>query len=267
LSSAATAALVERALAIGHMAADAARAAVLPHFRSPVPVDIKADASPVTVADRQAETVIRRVIEAAFPDHGILGEEFGADRADAEFVWVIDPIDGTKSFISGKPLFGCLIALCREGLPIVGVMDMPALGERWSGADGHPSRLDDRPLRTRACADLADAVMYATSPAMFQGADAAAYARLASRVRYALYGADCHQSGYVAAGWSDLVVEASLKPYDICALVPIVRGAGGIACGWDGAPVTIATDGRVLMAGDPGLRDSALAVLSDIAAP
>lgn len=142
---------------------------IRPHFRSGIAIDDKADESPVTVADRDAETAMRRLIEAAFPDHGILGEEHGAVRLDAEFVWVLDPIDGTKAFISGVPVFGTLIALLQGGRPVLGVIDQPIARERWIGAVGRGTTLNGRPARARACADLGRATLFATAPDMFKG--------------------------------------------------------------------------------------------------
>ncbi|MBI3515190.1 MAG: histidinol-phosphatase [Proteobacteria bacterium] len=252
----------DREVALALELAALARPIVLKHFRQPLAVDTKADLSPVTVADRTAEAVMRTAIGRVFPDHGIIGEEHGRERADAEFVWVLDPIDGTKSFISGKPLFGTLIALTWRGRPVVGVIDMPALGECWWGADDRPSVMNGKPIRSRPCGDLAQALLYATSPHMFHGADEAAFARLAGSVRHPLYGADCYAYALVAGGWSDLAVEASLQAYDFCALVPVVEGAGGVMTDWQGRALTTASDGRVVACGDRRLLDPVLARLA-----
>lgn len=230
--------------------ADAVRPVVMRYFRAGVMVDAKADASPVTVADREAETLMRRMITEAYPDHGVVGEEHGSERAGAKFVWVLDPIDGTKSFVTGKPLFGTLIALMREGRPVLGIIDAPALGERWIGAEGRSTTFNARPVRARSCAALADAWLYATSPQMFRGNDIHAFARLTERCRTTVYGADCYAYGLLASGTVDLICEASMQPYDFCALVPVVEGAGGIVTDWDGAPLGLKSDGRVLAAGD-----------------
>jgi histidinol-phosphatase len=248
-------------LALAGELADAAAAAIRPWFRKPIAVDDKPDRSPVTAADRAAERAMRELIAARFPGHGIIGEEFAPLHDDAEFVWVLDPIDGTKSFISGVPLFGTLIALCERGRPILGVIDQPISHERWIGARGRPTTLDGSPVRSRRCAGLGEATLFATTPEMFRGADAARFARLAGAVKLVRYGADCYAYGLLAAGFIDLVVEASLKPYDFCALVPIVDGAGGIASDWQGMPLGLASDGRILVAGDPALHAAALALL------
>jgi inositol-phosphate phosphatase/L-galactose 1-phosphate phosphatase/histidinol-phosphatase len=204
---------------------------------------------------------MRAMIERRFPDHGILGEEYGRARENAEYVWVLDPIDGTKSFISGVPLFGTLIALTRAGQPVLGVIDQPILGERWFGAAGRPSTLNGTVIRCRACPELGAATLFATTPDMFHGADAADFSRVSAVAKLTRFGADCYAYGLLAAGFIDLVLEASLKPYDFCAVVPIVEGAGGIATDWRGRGLGLASDGRVMVAGDRRAHMAALALL------
>jgi inositol-phosphate phosphatase/L-galactose 1-phosphate phosphatase/histidinol-phosphatase len=218
--------------------------------------------SPVTVADRAAEAAMRRLIAARFQDHGIIGEEYGPEREKAEFVWMLDPIDGTKSFISGVPLFGTLIALAHRGRPIVGVIDQPISRERWIGAQGHPPTFNGAPIRCRPCPGLAAATVFSTSPDMFQGPDAAAHARVAAAAKLVRFGADCYAYGLLAHGFIDLVIEAGLKSYDFSAMLPIVEGAGGVASDWQGAPLTVASDGRVAVAGDRRAHEQALALLA-----
>jgi inositol-phosphate phosphatase/L-galactose 1-phosphate phosphatase/histidinol-phosphatase len=242
--------------------ADAAGAAIRPHFRTPLAVDDKPDSTPVTIADRAAEAAMRQLIEARFPEHGIIGEEYGRVREGAEFVWVLDPIDGTKSFISGVPLFGTLIALAQAGRPLLGVIDQPISGERWVGAAGRPTTLNGRTVRCRSCNVLDRATLFATTPDMFEGADAAVFARIKAAVKLTRFGADCYAYGLLAAGFIDLVLEASLKPYDFCAMIPIVEGAGGVSGDWCGNPLTLASDGRVLAAGDRRSFAAALALLA-----
>jgi histidinol-phosphatase len=243
--------------------ADAAGEAIRPYFRKPLVVDDKADLTPVTAADRAAEQVMRILIEAEFPDHGIVGEEFGRVRADAEFVWTLDPIDGTKSFISGVPLFGTLIALTRNKRSILGVIDQPISRERWVGAAGRPTTLNGAEIRCRPCPELAGATLFATTPDMFRERDAAAFTRVSAAVKLTRFGADCYAYGLLAAGFIDLVLEASLKPYDFCAMVPIVEGAGGIATDWREAELDLASDGSILVAGDRRAHQAALALLGD----
>jgi inositol-phosphate phosphatase / L-galactose 1-phosphate phosphatase / histidinol-phosphatase len=241
--------------------ADAAGAEIRPHFRQPLAVDDKPDLTPVTAADRAAEAAMRELIETNFPKHGIVGEEFGRVREDAEFVWVLDPIDGTKSFISGIPLFGTLIALTHRLRPILGIIDQPISRERWVGATGRPTMLNGAAVRSRSCPALAAATLFATTPDMFKGADAAVFARLSAAVKLVRFGADCYAYGLAAAGFVDLVLEASLKPYDFCAMVPIVEGAGGTATDWRGVALDLASDGRILVAGDRRAHFAALALI------
>ncbi|HEX3952999.1 MAG TPA: histidinol-phosphatase [Stellaceae bacterium] len=242
--------------------ADAAGEAIRPYFRQRIAVDDKPDLSPVTIADRNAELVMRRLIAARFPEHGIIGEEFGREREDAEFVWVLDPIDGTKSFISGVPLFGTLIALAQHGKPILGVIDQPISRERWLGASGRPTTFNGTAVHCRPCASLDKATVFATSPDMFPGDDAAAFGRVASAAKLVRFGADCYAYGLLALGHIDIVIEASLKPYDFSAMLPIVEGAGGVASDWRGEPLSIASDGRVLVAGDRLAHEQGLRLLA-----
>jgi histidinol-phosphatase len=239
--------------------------AIRPFFRTSLGVEDKSRGGafdPVTAADRAAEAAMRAMIRNQFPAHGIIGEEFGAERADAELVWVLDPIDGTKSFISGVPLFGTLIALVERGVPVLGVIDQPISRERWVGARGLRSTLNGAPISTRACPALGSATLFATTPDMFRAADADAFQRLKSAVKLARFGGDCYAYGLLAAGFIDLVVEASLKPYDFAALVPVIAGAGGSMTDWRGGPLGLASEGRVLACGDPRLADAARGLLA-----
>jgi histidinol-phosphatase len=249
-------------LALAETLADAAGEIIRGYFRQKIDVEQKSDRTPVTIADRAAEKVMRRLIEIAFPLDGIVGEEFGTQRADADYVWVLDPIDGTKSFISGVPLFGTLIALTYLGEPVLGVIDQPIARERWLGAAGRKTTFNGRAIGTRACGRLADATLYATSPDMFAKGNVAAFARLQRKVRLARFGADCYAYGLLASGFIDLVVEADLKPYDFCALKPVIEGAGGRMSDWQGRALTLQSDGRVIASGDPKLLPKARAVLA-----
>ena len=242
--------------------ADAAGAVIRKYYRASLTVESKSDASPVTVADREAEQVLREAIRATYPDHGIDGEEFAGERLDAELVWHLDPIDGTKSFVIGRPMFGTLIALTRGGRPILGVIDQCILGERWLGGVGQSSTWNGEPIRVRACAGLQDAILSVTSPQMFDAAERAAVARLEGAVRFPVYGGDCYGYGLLAMGLVDLIVEADLDVHDFMALVPVIEGAGGIVTDWQGAPLTTASDGRIVAAGDPRVHESALKLLA-----
>jgi inositol-phosphate phosphatase / L-galactose 1-phosphate phosphatase / histidinol-phosphatase len=235
---------------------------IRPYFRTVLTVDDKADLSPVTAADRAAERTMRQMIAARFPAHGIIGEEYGRERDDAEFVWVLDPIDGTKSFISGMPLFGTLIALARHGKPILGIIDQPISRERWIGVAGRSTTHNGLPVRCRPCPGIAAATVFATTPEMFKGDDAASFSRVAAAAKLVRYGADCYAYGLVALGFVDIVIEASLNPYDFSAMLPIIEGAGGIATDWQGNPLGLSSDGRVLIAGDRRTHSDALALLT-----
>jgi myo-inositol-1(or 4)-monophosphatase len=239
---------------------------ILPFFRTTLGVenkDRKGGFDPVTAADRAAEAAMRTLISRTFPAHGIIGEEFGDERSDAEFVWVLDPIDGTKSFICGMPAWGTLIGLTRHGEPVFGMMHQPFTRERFSG-DGAAARYrgpaGDRALTTRACASLEQAVLYTTSPRLMNAEDRRAFARIEEKVRLSRYGGDCYAYCMLAAGHVDLVVETELKPHDVAALIPIITGAGGVVTTWDGkAPQA---GGRLIAAGDRRLYEAARELLS-----
>jgi histidinol-phosphatase len=246
--------------------ATASGEAILPFFRTSLGVEDKSVSGrfdPVTAADRAAEVAIRTLIREHFPDHGVVGEEYGNERTDAEYVWVIDPIDGTKSFISGMPAWGSLIALTRNREPVYGMMHQPFIRERFTG-DGGAARYrgpaGDRALMVRACERLQDAVLFTTSPLLMNAADRAAYARVEAAVRLPRYGGDCYAYCMLAAGHVDLVIEASLKAHDIVALIPIVTGAGGIITDWDGGSAS--RGGRIVAAGDKRVHEAALRLLN-----
>lgn len=242
--------------------ADAAGAVVRKYYRAALTVESKADASPVTIADREAEQALRAMIRATYPDHGIEGEEFPPERLDAELVWRLDPIDGTKSFVVGRPLFGTLIGLTRAGRPILGVIDQCILRERWVGVAGEPSTWNGQPIRVRACSELEQSILSVTSPQMFSVAERAALARVERAVRFPIYGGDCYGYGLLAMGSVDLVVEADLDVHDFMALVPVIEGAGGVVTDWRGRALTPASDGRIVAAGDRRLHERALKLLT-----
>jgi inositol-phosphate phosphatase / L-galactose 1-phosphate phosphatase / histidinol-phosphatase len=241
--------------------ADAAGAAIRPYFRQTFDIETKSDLSPVTAADRASEAAMRAIIEAERPDDGIIGEEYGRVREDARYVWVLDPIDGTRAFIAGRPLFGTLVALLDAGKPVLGVIDQPIIGDRWVGAEQRPTLFNGEPAHTRACASLAAARLATTSPQAFAADVFANFERLRPAVADTLYGGDCHNYGLLASGHLDLVVEAGLQLYDFAALVPVIEGAGGRMADWQGRPLDRHSDGRVIAAGDPGLVDAALRLL------
>ncbi len=239
--------------------------AILPFFRTSLGVEDKGSAAgfdPVTAADRAAEAAMRSLITTNFPEHGIVGEELGNERPDAEYVWVLDPIDGTKSFITGMPIWGSLIGLMRNGTAVYGMMHQPFVRERFTG-DGRAAHYrgpaGERALHARPCAALADALLFTTSPQLMNPADRADFARVEQAVKLSRYGGDCYPYCMLAAGHVDLVIETGLKAHDIVALIPIIEGAGGVVTNWEGE--SAARGGRIVAAGDRRVHAAALKVL------
>jgi myo-inositol-1(or 4)-monophosphatase len=239
--------------------------AILPFFRTTLSVENKSRGEsfdPVTAADRSAEAAMRALIRKNFPEHGIVGEEYGNERTDAEYVWVLDPIDGTKSFISGMPAWGTLIALTRSGEPVYGMMHQPFTHERFTGDGGAASYrgpAGERALRVRRCEALSDAILMTTSPLLMSMDERRAFERVEGAVRLSRYGGDCYAYCMLAAGHVDLVIECGLKPYDVIPLIPIITGAGGIITSWDGGPAK--AGGRIIAAGDRRTHTAAMKVL------
>ncbi|GGF45290.1 histidinol-phosphatase [Azorhizobium oxalatiphilum] len=238
--------------------------AILPFFRTAIGVEDKGGKrgrafDPVTEADRAAEQVMRRMITAAFPEHGIIGEEFGLERPDARYVWALDPIDGTKSFISGMPAWGTLIGLLKDHKPVYGMMHQPFIGERFYGDGGsahYQGPAGKRRLLVRDCEKLEDAILFTTSPLLMEAEERALFQGVEQHVRLSRYGGDCYSYCMVAAGLVDLVIETGLKDHDIVPLIPVIEGAGGIVTDWDGnAPLS---GGRVVVAGSRAVHEQAL---------
>ena len=247
-------------LILANALADAAGAVIRPLFRGQWSEERKDDRTYVTEADRAAEAAMRAIIEQRCPDDGIIGEEYGVRNEGAGRQWVLDPIDGTTSFIAGRPIFGTLIALMQDGWPVLGVIDQPIAGERWVGRIGEATTLNGKPATARPLRELSDAVLGTTSPHLFSGSDVDAFMGVAKSVaeRKIIYGGDCYNYGLVASGHVDLVVEAGLKLHDFAALVPIVEGAGGIMSDWQGNPLDAGSDGRVIALGDPARLEDVL---------
>ncbi|MHA3840264.1 histidinol-phosphatase [Sphingomonas aestuarii] len=242
--------------------ADAARAAIRPYFRAEHGLEVKDDASPVTLADKAAEAAMRRLLIAERPMDGIIGEEEAAREGTSGRTWVLDPIDGTRSFIAGRPIYGTLIALIEEGWPLLGVIDQGILDERWLGVVGQPTTLNGRPATTRRCRDVADALLATTSPALFDDGQLHAFEHLDAGVRSTVLGGDCYNYACLASGHLDIVVEAGLKLHDFAALVPVVEGAGGRMCDWAGDPLRADSVGEVIAAGDPARIDDILDLMA-----
>ena len=247
-------------------AAAAAAAVIRPYFRAPhLTADRKGDLSPVTQADRAAEQAMRAILAASCPDHGILGEEFGLDRPEARLRWVLDPIDGTRAFITGRPLFGTRVGLLDGDTPLFGVSDQPITQERWVGVAGQPTRFTGPfggNAGTRRGLSLAEAELSCTTPDML-GPHRPAWDRLAARVGRVSWGGDCYAYGLLALGQIDLIAEADLKPWDWAALAPVIVGAGGSITDWSGQALRRDGDGRVLASGDPALHAQALELLGE----
>lgn len=244
--------------------ADAAATVTLEHFRTPVGVDNKLGEDgfdPVTQGDQGAERAIRALIEEAYPDHDIFGEEYGRTNKGSDFEWVLDPIDGTRAFISGLPTWGTLIALKYKGEPVIGVIDQPYIRERYLGWTTGAS-LNGTPIRTRACPELSSATLSTTDQNLFTAAERPLYDTILDRSRLVRYGLDCYAYAIVAAGHMDVVIESGLKPYDMMALIPVIRGAGGVATNWHGeAPGEC---GRLVVAGDKTLHAEVTAILGTL---
>lgn len=237
-------------LDLAHRLADAAGEAIRPFFRARFDIEVKGDLSPVTQADRAAEAAMRAILEQERPHDGIIGEEYGSVREDAARVWILDPIDGTRSFIAGRPIFGTLVAMMQEGWPTVGVIDQPITAERWSGMTGQPTVLNGAPVRTRACRALDQAILATTGPQYFPGCTGEHFSILAGQCRDTVWGGDCYNYALLASGHIDIVAESGLKLYDIAALVPVVEGAGGHMCDWQGHPLDRDSKGDVIAMGD-----------------
>ncbi len=230
------------------------------YFRKPVFVDIKPDDSPVTIADREAEAAIRAILGDRFPDHAIYGEEQGRTDGDGG-TWIIDPIDGTKSFLMGNPLFGCLVGFVREGVVQAGGLAMPALSEIWYADRNGPALLNSETCRVSQCQDLFAACLLTSSPDFFTPEELQQFEALSRQVRYRRFGGDCYTYAMLAGGWVDLVVESGLFPFDYLPLVPIVEQAGGVISDWQGKPLGLDSGPQVIAAATPQLHEAALKVL------
>lgn len=225
------------------------------YYRTTFDIDRKSDDSPVTIADREVEQALRSIIEKARPDDGILGEEFEEKESKNGLVWVLDPIDGTKSFMIGRPTFGTLIALCENDIPTLGIIDQPILKERWIGVKGQQTTYNGTSVKTRKCASFEDATIGSTSPTMFTKISdyGRAYETFETTGHKMVWGGDCYMYGLIASGHMDVAFEEDLSPYDFAALVPVIKGAGGHISDWRGDELTLNSVGKVIAVGDPSL--------------
>ena len=261
-------------IALASRLAEVSGDAIRPYFRAEHGVELKEDRSPVTLADRAAEAAMRRLLDAERSGDGIVGEEYGEKPGVTGRQWVLDPIDGTRSFVAGRAIFGTLIALVEDGWPVLGIIDQPVQRERWLGVAGRPTTLNGRPARARPCAELAGATVATTSPHLFDDGDVPHFLALVAAVsggalrQGPVYGGDCYNYALLASGHLDIVCESGLKLYDYAALVPVVEGAGGRMCDWDGDPLTAASagpgGGHVLAIGDPARTDDVLEALRSV---
>ena len=248
--------------ALANRLADEAGEIIRKYYRQPFDIEAKADETPVTIADRAVETRLREILEHERPQDGILGEEFGTKESMNGLTWVLDPIDGTKPFIIGRPTFGTLIALCEDEMPVLGVIDQPIMKERWLGVKNETTTLNGAPCHTRPCPSLAKAICASTSPGMFFDHPNPHFIRKwKESVNFVVWGGDCYSYGLLSNGTIDLIIEADMQPYDFAALAPIVQGAGGHMCDWNGAPLTLKSDGRIIALGNKALLDEVKALL------
>ena len=249
-------------VALAHRLADTAGEIIRRFFRSDHSVEVKQDGSPVTIADKKVEQALRTLINMQFPEHSIIGEEFGDNNKDSDLAWILDPIDGTGSFVTGKPIFGTLIALYQGKTPLLGVLDQPVTGERWFCSLGRCTELNGQTVQTRTGRTLAMAYLDATHPSMFTSPTGKRFWNLANAVRETRWGSDCYAFGVLATGFVDIVCETGLHFHDYAALVPIIEGAGGKITDWHGNKLGSGSDGTVLATGDVQLHQQALEILN-----
>lgn len=246
-----------------HKLADKSGKTLKKYYRNLPGVSDKKDKTPVTVADIEVEQALRGMIEKKYPLHGIMGEEQGATNASADYCWLLDPIDGTKSFMIGRPLFGTLISLCYKNEPILGIINQPITKDRWVGVKDKKTKRNKKKLNTSQINVLKDATLCSTGPNYFTAKELTKFNTVAKKTKYTIYGGDCYNYGLLALGTVDLVIEAGMKPHDYCALIPIIEGAGGVITDWNGQPVTTQSNGTLLAAANKELHSQALSVLNN----
>jgi histidinol phosphatase-like enzyme (inositol monophosphatase family) len=263
MSTSAQSRLIADALVFAQGLADASGAILRESLHTRRGFDTKNDDSPVTDVDKHVEATLRALISHRYPDHGILGEEFDSQNLDAEYVWVLDPIDGTKAFITGIPIYGTLISLARRGTPVVGVIDHPVTNDRWTGAAGRRSTFNGRDIQSRQCASLSDALMSCSNPEPFGPLERSAFETLRASAKWCVYGSSCYAYGCVASGSIDIAIDCGRhREVDYCALVPVIEGAGGAITDWEGRPLTIHSGNRLIASGNPRRHAEALRILA-----
>lgn len=241
---------VDTLIGFAEKLADCSRALLLPASRQERAVQVKSDASLVTETDLLIEERMREMIDSAYPHHGVLGEEHGTRNLDAEYVWVLDPIDGTAAFVAGIPVYGTLIGLARNGLPYLGIIDHPATDERWVGISGQMARLNGRDVRVRSCDGVSQAFLTNSNPDFLTEDEGERFNAVKRRALYTQYGGSCYSYAMLATGRTDLAIDSGLDPFDIFAPAAIIEGAGGQVMDWSGAPLTLDWHGQVIAAGD-----------------
>jgi histidinol phosphatase-like enzyme (inositol monophosphatase family) len=249
-------------LALGQRLADAAGERIRDYFRRPFEIEHKQDRSLVTVADRETEQAMRRILAAEAPEHGIEGEEFGTMNGEAEWIWRLDPIDGTNSFVSGSPLFVVLIALLHRGVPVLGIVDQPILGERWLAHGQTATTLNGAPAEVRPCPALSEALLYTSGPKYFDGGAEAILAGLVAATKLTRYSADGYAFGLLASGHIDVVVEKDLQAHDYAAAFPVIENAGGICTNWKGERPDMVSDDHLVASGDPAIHRAVLEIVN-----
>lgn len=240
--------MLNKFISFSNQLADTAGNSIRSYYRQPIPVDQKSDASPVTKADREAEAAMRELIKKHFPDHGIIGEEYGSENEAAEYVWVLDPIDGTASFIAGRPIFVTLIALLHHGKPILGLIDQPITHDRWIGVSGQPTTFNGKQVHVSACSRLEDAMLATTGPHYFTPEGKTFFDAVSAKASRTIYGGDGYNYAMLASGHIDLIIEEGLKLHDVMALIPVIEGAGGSVTDWQGNPVSATANSINLLA-------------------
>lgn len=255
--------VINEFLAFAHGLADASGAILRENLHTRRGFDTKDDDSPVTDIDKHVEETLRTLIRHRYPEHGILGEEFDGQNLEAEYVWVIDPIDGTKAFITGIPIYGTLISLAKRGTPIVGIIDHPVTNDRWAGAQGLPSTFNGQAIQSRQCSSLSEALMSCSNPEPFGPKEREVFETLRASAKWCVYGSSCYAYGCVASGSIDIAIDCGRhREVDYCALVPVIEGAGGVITDWEGRPLTIYSGNRLIASGNPKRHAEALRILA-----
>lgn len=250
-------------LTFANKLADTSRQIILNALAQPIEFETKSDLSPVTVIDQQVEHALREIINTYYPEHGILGEEYASENLDADYVWVIDPIDGTKAFITGMPIYGTLISLTYKGCPFLGIIDHPVTDERWQAIDGVATTYNGKSISVRCCPNLSDAIVSIGNPESLSDGESSAFKQLRSNTKWGIYGGNCYIYGRLSMGQADISLDSGLDPFDYCAVSVVVKNAGGIMTDWEGKALTIHSGHRVIACGDKQIHAQAVKILAN----